>query len=320
MKRNILTTLITVFALMIWDHAWAWDEPTDCTDHYNHSCGGVCVQAYSGADIFCEPDNADSTDNNVYAISGTSGNSVIWGNNGTSQTDKWCCDFEELEQLHIDTGDGQDFIQMYYGNDYMWQYLADITMGDNFNNSGGEIKGSDYVQGGCTGYVWADDITVGHGQHKIWAGLGRDLISFEDGDTSSGYTRLGRGEGGCDWIFGGDLDDELHGGTGPDRIVGGKGDDEIYGDGGDDEIFGGMGDDYIEAADNDVVEAGNGEDIVIGSDYAEIYGETHSDILCAEDSGVTLYGGLMRGTDVCYGCSSATCNGCESEPTGACPY
>jgi len=67
-----------------------------------------------------------------------------------------------------------------------------------------------------------------------------------DSLRSTGAKRIEAfGEGGDDFLFGGNLDDYLSGGVGNDAIYGNDGNDRLIGGAGADSLHGGAGDDYL---------------------------------------------------------------------------
>ncbi|MEO1422830.1 MAG: Hint domain-containing protein [Pseudomonadota bacterium] len=110
------------------------------------------------------------------------------------------------------------------------------------------------------------------------------------------------GEGGADFIEGGDGNDELSGNGGADEIDGGAGDDIIDGGSSGDTIRGGIGEDTIDGGgggddidggdDNDTIEGGGGGDTIAGGDGDDIIeGEGGADIITGGTGEDTIDGG-----------------------------
>jgi uncharacterized protein YkwD len=72
------------------------------------------------------------------------------------------------------------------------------------------------------------------------------------------------GEGGNDYLEGGDGEDKLYGGTGDDILIGWKATDKLYGEAGLDQLFGMQGKDTLDGgADDDALFGGAGTDTLI---------------------------------------------------------
>ena len=117
------------------------------------------------------------------------------------------------------------------------------------------------------------------------------------------------GNGGSDWLFGGEGDDTMNGGTGCDWLVGEEGadtitggahNDELYGGEGNDTIYGGAHDDEIYGGEgNDTIYGGAGADTIDGgADDDEIYGGAGADAITGGTGDDTMTGGAGADTFV----------------------
>ena len=112
-------------------------------------------------------------------------------------------------------------------------------------------------------------------------GKGNNAANSIYGDFTNATTIYG--QGGDDYITGGDAADLLRGGNQNDTIWGGAGADKIYGDANDDWLLGDVG--------NDVINGGTGDDFIQGDAGRDnLIGGTGSDIFdfnVSSDSGTT---------------------------------
>lgn len=214
----------------------------------------------------------------------------------------------------IDGGAGNDFLQGGVGAD-------NILGGDGDDTIAGQ-GGNDTLRGEA-------------GDDRIHGGAGNDLIHGHDGRDqllgSVGDDAL-HGGAGSDFLDGGEGVDNLLGGEEGDLLVGGAGEDYIEGNGGDDEIWsfhrddtatgddaqqedgrlvalGGSGDDDIvggersglfENAFDDVMDGGDGDDILSGfAGNDQLLGGEGNDTLFGDDGDDTLLGG--DGSDQLFG-------------------
>lgn len=110
------------------------------------------------------------------------------------------------------------------------------------------------------------------------------------------------GNGGNDWLRGGEKNDQIYGGDGNDVIYGLGGNDYISGGAGIDYMYGGNGDDRISAGEgDDQLYGGNGNDFMgggaEGNDF--MYGEAGDDTMYGVTGDDTLVGG--EGSDQLFG-------------------
>ncbi|HQR08738.1 MAG TPA: hypothetical protein PLN21_18070 [Gemmatales bacterium] len=139
----------------------------------------------------------------------------------------------------------------------------------------------------------------------INGGSGADKITVDLAMTTYIYGNGGKdfitGGQGINWIYGGDGDDTLigngkanhiYGGYGNDTILGGDGPNYLFGDGDIDDIWGG--------GNNDEIHGGSGDDTLHGMGGNDrIYGEDGNDTLWGGNDEDSLYGG--KGNDKLYG-------------------
>lgn len=133
-----------------------------------------------------------------------------------------------------------------------------------------------------------DDVSVLH-----FVGLdGDDHFENETSIPSRAY-----GQGGRDYLVGGDGDDRLIGNDGDDRLFGNGGNDFVFGGNGNDRIYAGEGDDRIlGTAGNNRIEAEEGNDTVYGGRGNDtIVGGDGDDLLIGWLGDDTISGG--RGSD-----------------------
>lgn len=140
-------------------------------------------------------------------------------------------DLDDIDELTIDLGDGDDTIQ-----------VTGFDVPVNINGGAGD-----------------DDIDGSQGDDTLIGGPGNDRIDGDGGDD------LLIGGAGDDVITGRAGDDVLKGGGGNDSLFGGTGSDVIRGGGGDDAVNGGFdGDLLVGGGGTDTLNAGFGGDILIG--------------------------------------------------------
>ena len=146
---------------------------------------------------------------------------------------------------------------------------------------------------------WGTGTTVyflhaGDGDDNIsMFGSGNSVVGGEAGDDfitgGVGHEVLNGGQGN-DGLDGGGGNDLLIGGAGQDIIFGMSGDDEIHGGGGTDTLNGGDGDDLILAAKGDGVNAGTGNDKIIG-DAEFVDAGAGDDVIIGGDGANTILTG-----------------------------
>jgi Ca2+-binding RTX toxin-like protein len=126
----------------------------------------------------------------------------------------------------------------------------------------------------------------------IYGGDGNDTIKGSNRDSPAYYFETLRGQDGIDNIQGNGGNDYLYGGQAGDICDGGPGDDTIYGEGGNDTLDGNSGSDHIYGGnDNDTIRGGPGNDF--------LYGEAGDDRIGGGDDNDTIDGGT--GGDVMCG-------------------
>ncbi len=149
---------------------------------------------------------------------------------------------------------GDDYLSGRGGDDQMFGFAGNDEMH-------GEL-GDDLIDGGD-----GDDSLFGHtGDDFLQGGTGADTLTGGDGAD----TLLGEADNDC--LSGNLGNDTLFGGDGQDVLFGGQGADTL--DGQDDEqdfLNGGSGDDLILAGVKDIVNTGEGNDVVSVVDGAEAH-------------------------------------------------
>ena len=173
-----------------------------------------------------------------------------------------------------------------------------------------------------------DSIDGGADNDTIYSASGSDTIAGGDGDDSINGVRNGNGylapsstgaktifgEGGQDFLLGGNLNDSIDGGsgndtlyglTGNDTLLGGTGDDNLNGDAGNDSLDGGDGQDTLQGgAGNDALSGGAGDDTLYdqtggidtllggdGNDRLDTYSGSGADSLVGGNGNDTLISG-----------------------------
>ncbi len=129
------------------------------------------------------------------------------------------------------------------------------------NNDFSQIEGTDGPDfiGIPAGVDDADAAFGGGGDDVLMGNEFYNPMFGEDGDD----VIFGGGEG--DYLFGEAGDDTVSGGEGGDLVIGGTGSDVLYGGAGDDNIYD-NGDGRIDAAESDVIVAGDGNDGIVIED------------------------------------------------------
>lgn len=150
------------------------------------------------------------------------------------------------------------------------------------------------------GFTGDDTMKGSGGIDHFWGGTGHDELR-----GNGGADRL-HGEAGDDQLFGGDGADHLYGGDGEDVLRGEGGDDTIYADdfGDGDSIHGGAGYDTVDYSKGSPIEIVRGSGNTLRGDETDnaasgdllndierIVGSAYSDIIYANDAGMTLDGG-----------------------------
>jgi len=130
-----------------------------------------------------------------------------------------------------------------------------VLVGDDDDNELSGSLGDDEVTGLggddlLSGYAGDDTLDGGEGDDTLLGGSGDDQLAGGEGDDSL------NGEAGDDILLGGEGDDTLAGGDGDDVLVGGEGYDTLQG---------GAGNDRLEAGAGDIVDGGDGDDLIIVS-------------------------------------------------------
>jgi len=156
---------------------------------------------------------------------------------------------------------------------------AQLT-GDNFDpgfDPNGDPASGEMISGGnpseqIIGTAGGDTIESGGGNDVVLAGYGNDTITDLVGrnnlrgeagnDVITGQGVLDGGNDN-DVLIGSDFDDILNGGDDSDTLFGGAGNDTLDGGTGIDTLFAGDGDDVLRTSDQDVVDAGAGNDEVL---------------------------------------------------------
>jgi Ca2+-binding RTX toxin-like protein len=236
----------------------------------------------SGANNFLDGRNGDDR------ISGSGGDDVLDGGANTSGSDS------------LDGGDGSDTLSGRAGDDE----LAGESGDDALSGAGG----TDTLHGGDGN----DDLEGGAGSDTVDGGTGDDSVNGAESDLTGadGADHL-TGGAGADMLFGVDGNDDMDGGPGPDRMSGGDGTDTVDYEGrsrkvtvtldgvandgepleGDnvlpnvENVLGGsVGDDLSGDNDDNMIDAGPGEDLVTGRAGRDILeGGNAPDLIQARD-------------------------------------
>ena len=234
--------------------------------------------------------------------------------------------------VHVDGGDGADTIATGSGDDTVHagagddlvlggrgrDFLMGGANGDTLNGQQGDDvlrgeTGSDTLIGGngddlLVGRQGRDELFGDDGQDTLLGGESKDTLNGgSDDDTLFGATSsefdpesLNVLPDRTDILRGGDGDDFIHGSSplstsGFDRVQGGAGDDEIHVFSG--EVAGGTGVDFIQARDASRINAGAGNDRVVGSDGDDtIIGGRGADVIEARSGNNLVIAG--SGTDL----------------------
>jgi Ca2+-binding RTX toxin-like protein len=150
----------------------------------------------------------------------------------------------------------------------------DTLVGADQGNQNAPGDGNDFLSGG----EGNDDLFGGSSGNGL--GTPRDIPFPVDGNGNPLQVDFLSGDGG---------NDELVGQNGPDLLDGGIGTDNIQGNEGDDTLLAGAGT-------NDMLFGGNGADTLLGGDAAVLRGEEGDDILVGTDFAESFFGG--GGNDV----------------------
>lgn len=137
-------------------------------------------------------------------------------------------------------------------------------------------------------------IRAGNGNDNIWVDENVTVNLRLEGEGGDDFIRGGQGN---DKIEGGAGNDRLHGSGGDDYINGSLGEDIVYGDDGNDVIYGGDDNDKLYGnAGNDYLEGSKGDDEIYGNDGNDIVsGGLGNDYLRGNYGDDVLYAG--QGTD-----------------------
>lgn len=206
-------------------------------------------------------DNINGTQNSDFIFS-SSGNDVINAGKGNDIIVNQNGD----TVYYYNTGDGQDIIYDYNGNDR-------IKLGFNRDRISYKRNGGDLI---LKFKDSTDTITIKdwftHEANRI------EAIEFLNGDVRTAADILAKfksqsGTNGNNVLIGTDGNDTVHAYAGDDYISTGAGDDVIYGGLGNDIMVGGTGNDkyYVETSDDRVIEYENeGDDTIIASSSYEL--------------------------------------------------
>ena len=237
-------------------------------------------------------------------------------------------DFAGFEQLKIDTGAGDDIIEV---KDLTGTGLVQVRLSfqpsdiDQLYVIAGDAGVSGRAFGSPTtgiaigGMVGVSLVATGVDYLSLYGGTGDDIIDASRmaigtvtelvllGNFTLGGTDQNTliGSPGVDLMFSGfsrrsgdhiegrDGDDQLQGGPGNDELVGGAGDDQILGRAGNDQLFGVDGDDHLLGGDDeDELFGGAGDDHLFGGDRDDrIFGEAGDDQLFGGEGDDVLDGG-----------------------------
>jgi Ca2+-binding RTX toxin-like protein len=203
---------------------------------------------------------------------------------GNGASDTVHVDTSVTADVHIQGGDGNDFLTGGSGNDTIeGGNGSDVTRG----GSGQDVLRGDAANDRLDGGAGADVFDGGAGTDTAdystrAESLAIDLDNVADdgaageGDNVQDTVENVWGGYGDDLIIGSALANELKGNYGNDRLYGRGGRDNIYGGAGDDRIYGESGDDRCYGGDGrDYLHGGS------GSDY--LFGEAGKDTLYAKD-------------------------------------
>lgn len=204
---------------------------------------------------------------------------------------------QQLNQLVIDTGNGDDDVQITQrsggGLDVSingkpfeitlaaGQELAVRTAdGNDIVHAAPDVRVNMTVEGGAGD----DTIVTGAGQDRVTGGDGNDTIATGNGKD---YVFGGSGD---DRIASGADDDTVYGGDGADRILGGDGRDFVNGGRGNDTLDGGRGNDILSGgADSDTVRGGEGNDrVFVGPGGDTVHNQAGSDTIYGPQATNTL--------------------------------
>jgi Ca2+-binding RTX toxin-like protein len=179
------------------------------------------------------------------------------------------------------------------------QATVSVNTGDN----------SLYVSDGTTTYgpYWQGSISL----IKMLMGDSADTVYIAHGGSDSVPLSCSiDGQGGTDWIEGGDLADSIYGGVGNDSLWAFGGNDKVYGDSDNDRVYGGTGADtmegnngldtmYGDAGADSILGLADADSIYGGADNDTVDGGTEADFIRGEDGADSLLGG--GGNDNVYG-------------------
>ncbi len=209
------------------------------------------------------------------------------------------------DAIHIDGGDGDDTLTVDGDDHFAVRFIEDgIRVGrqeitfanvEDVSLEGFEAAiiegtdGDDVIDASGDGVVIVNGMEINVGDVEHLI-----ILAGAGNDTVTGSD-------GDDVIDGGDGDDLIDGGDGRDKISGGDGDDELTGGAGRDMIGGGDGNDLLEGGDDrDLLSGGDGDDVLFGgADRDHIFGNDGNDLLVGGADRDILMGG--RGDNVLVG-------------------
>jgi trimeric autotransporter adhesin len=239
-------------------------------------------------------------------IEGQAGNDILHGGLGNDML------LGDDHAIYVDRPVGNDYLNGGDGNDYLFGGRGDDQLlggqGDDFMRGDNQInRDPDLIFTRVPGSVVLSPTT----ENAFATGEGgEDYLDGGDGNDTI------QGDGGDDLILGGDGNDKLYGDEdldveiginwGNDWIEGGEGNDRLNGDEGADALFGGAGDDFLlgdylnEAGFADYLDGGAGADTLVGTKGDDVLiGGDGEDILAGGDDNDVLDGG--NGDDGLYG-------------------
>jgi Ca2+-binding RTX toxin-like protein len=156
------------------------------------------------------------------------------------------------------------------GNDTVFSYLSDYTLGANVENGRIMLAGA----ANLTGNSLANVLYAGAGDNVLIGGAGTDTVSYQyatsavavDLSKTVAQATIGSGTDRLDSIerlIGSNYNDKLTGNAAANTLTGGNGNDTLNGATGNDALIGGAG--------NDVLNGGVGVDAMTGGDGSDSY-------------------------------------------------
>lgn len=272
--------LVSAFAAIFFDEAWATFDPSDESFSIDASAADI---------ILTEDSEAPEGPETVLELDGVS--LTFEGALDDLDTERFT--FSDNSTLWIGNASGDRF-----------DVLKDAAEAAQSNNQIIGLNGNDHLRGG-------------HGDDNIDGGAGRDHLRGRDGDDNliggAGNDILNGGHG-DDQLNGGDGRDYLRGGTGNDVLAGGIGGDVLRGGAGDDVLEGGAGRDHVwGGAGNDlfVFQLDSGQDRIFGFNPEEDILDFSQTGLSFDDLEITFRGSF---TKITYGDSEVSIVGNSCEP------